>query len=306
MARSFEQIYAEAPKPAIGRLLAFRERYAPHYEEYGGKLYKTWDINEAQLPQGEERTIVFFPSAMGHGEIWFPYMLELRDKARVIAFSLADDEEPEALAAAFLQILSNIGVDKMMIAANSVGGLLAQIMAAKEPDRVVALALMMTGCPAEDLDFATKQNWERRRKLKRRLRFQSYSPGHRLGMASSIFEATCPEQYKDSATFWMGYIEETFADAVYKAQHVAINADLVPNIYAKYEFTAEDFTRDMPVLIMESQSDNLYSAKERACLKDVFPQARVEEMGDAGQFALQLHEQRATEILADFVKGVFV
>lgn len=302
MARSFEQIYMHAPKAAVGRLLAFRERYIPRYEEHSGKLYRVWDVNEAKDPAG---TVVFLPSAMGHGEIWFPFMLEMRDKYRLVAISLADDEDPEQLTNVLLDILSRMEVDEMIIVANSVGGLLAQIMAQKAPERVKGLALMMTGCPGENLSPAIRQNWELRRKLRRRFRFQSYSPGQKLGMANNVFDSICPEKYKENSVFWLGYIEETFAEAVYKAQHIAINTALVPNIYSNYRLTAESFSDTLSVLIAESGDDKLYSPEEKACLKALYPQAELVDLGDGGQFALQLHEGLVTETLSAFSAKVF-
>ncbi|MGI5898957.1 MAG: alpha/beta fold hydrolase [Christensenellales bacterium] len=302
MARSFEQIYNDAPRAAVGRLLAFRERYIPKYEERHGKLYRVWDVNEAKEPLG---TLVFLPSAMGHGEIWFPYMLDMRDRYRLITISLADDEDPQLLTSALLDILSGLGVDKMMIAANSVGGLLAQIMAQRAPERVKGLALMMTGCPGEDLSPAIRQNWELRRKLKRRFRFQSYSPGQKLSMANNLFDSICPEKYRDNSLFWLGYIEETFAESVYKAQHIAINTALVPNIYSNYRLKAENFSGDLAVLIAESADDKLYSPEEKACLKALHPRAEIVDLGEGGQFALQLHEQLVTEVLSAFAQKVF-
>ena len=302
MARSFEQIYANAPKAAVGRLVAFRNRYTPHYEEHHGKLYRVWDIDEAGA---DAKTIVFLPSAMGHGEIWFPFMLELRSKYRVIAISFADDESPDEFAGALLEILTNIGVDKMMIVANSVGGLIAEIMAHKAPERILGLALMMTGAPAADLDAASRQKWELRRKLKTRFRFQAYSPSQKLGMANNVFDSICPKEHRENSAFWLGYIEETFAEYVYKAQHIAINTALVPNIYAGYNFTQGDFSSDMPVLIMESAGDKLYTLEERECLKRLFPNAQVVDIGGAGQFSLQLYEGPVNELLSEFGSRVF-
>ncbi len=301
MARSFEQIYANAPKAAVGRLLAFRHRYAPRYEEHHSKLYRVWEINDTGSP---ETAVVFLPSAMGHGEIWFPYMLELRNTARLLSFSLADDEDPAELAAAFWEILERNGVMRAVIVGQSIGGLLAQIMASQKPERTAGLALMLSGSPSADIDFAAAQKWELRRKMKRRLRFRTYSPAEKLGMANQIFDSICPEPYKESSAFWLGYIEETFAEAVYKAQHIAVNTALGPNIYSNFAFTKESFKEDMPVLIAESQADNLYLKPEREAQKALFPSARIVDVGDAGQFTLQLYEQRVCEILSGFLKEV--
>jgi pimeloyl-ACP methyl ester carboxylesterase len=300
MARSFEQIYAPAPKAAVGRLLAFRERCPSSYSEYGGRLYRTWDLNQG----ADGVPMVFLPSGLAHGEMWFPYMLELARYGRCIAFSYAEDEEPKALAQAYLEILSGMGVDRFVLIAQSVGGLVAQVIAAQAPQRVAGLLLALSGCPGEALSAAQSQHWINRRKMARRLRWSRFSSGERLGLADNMFEALCPEEYQEAQTFWMGYIEEVFDAYMYKAQYAAINSALVPAIYEQFEFTAKDFQSISQVCIFESQGDKTFGEQERAVLRGVFPQAQVHDVGPHGQFTLMLHEGVCLPMVEKFIAQV--
>jgi len=300
MARSFEQIYAPAPRAAVGRLEAFRERCPSGYKEYGGRLYRTWDY----LGASDGIPMVFLPSGLAHGEMWFAYMLELSRFGRCIAFSYAEDDDPEILANNYLNILTEMGVDRFILFGQSVGGLVAQCVAHAAPQRVAGLMLALSGCPGEALSAQVTQHWIDRRRLARRLRWSRFTPGERLDLADNMFEALCPEEYQDSQTFWMGFFEEVFESYMYKAQYAAINSALVPNIYDRYEFTAKDFESIQKVCILESGGDKTYGEHERGVLKSVFPQAQVHDVGENGQFTLMLHEAQCMPLFVDFVRSI--
>lgn len=96
MARSFEEIYQIAPEPAVRRLLAFREKYPFRIIEKEGMIYHVWDTGNGY----GERAMVFLPSGMGHGEIWFPYLMDLGRDIRCIAFSLPECKHMQDFARA--------------------------------------------------------------------------------------------------------------------------------------------------------------------------------------------------------------
>ena len=99
MARSFEEIYQIAPEPAVRRLLAFREKYPFRIIEKEGMIYHVWDTGNGY----GERAMVFLPSGMGHGEIWFPYLMDLGRDIRCIAFSLPECKHMQDFASRFMR-----------------------------------------------------------------------------------------------------------------------------------------------------------------------------------------------------------
>ena len=81
MPRSFDDIYQIAPPAAVKRLTAFRETHPCRTYEKEGMLYRVWDLG-----QGED-AVLFLPSGMGNGEIYFPYLLEMSRRRRCITMS---------------------------------------------------------------------------------------------------------------------------------------------------------------------------------------------------------------------------
>lgn len=300
MARDFDQIYAEAPGAAVGRLTAFRERYPGRYGEARGRLYRVWDVCDGP----SDEVYVFFPSGIGAGEIWFPYMLELRRRARCIAVSYAEDATAAEYCDAMAIVLEELGVgpeQPITVFGMSVGGLVAQVFAQRERHRVKGLVLAFTGTSAVGLDEAQRQKWLLRRKLRWRMKFQNYGPMDKLGMASDMFKAVCPEPFRERQAFWSAYFEDSFDQYVYKAQHLAINTQLIPDIYDSHRFTQDDFDPEMRVLVLESPGDKTYTEQERGVLGRVFPQAQVREIGPNGQFSMQIDEGLCLEAIEAFL-----
>ena len=300
MARSFEVIYSYAPKAAVSRLETFRARFPYRNMEHHGQIYRVWDVCDAR---NSSFAAVYLPSGLGTGEIWFPYMLYNRMDVRSIALSLAADEDPLVLVRAWGELLKEMGVQKCVLIGQSIGGLLAQIMAKEFPEMVLGLCLPTCGCPSETLSQEVRDTWQLRRKLKRRMSWRSFTTRDRLKMASEMFNAMCPEDYQESQAFWSAFIEETFDEYVYKDQYVAVNTQMVPNIYSNIFLKPSDFSDELKVLILPSQGDRTFGEKERGELIKMFPQAQVSDIGRFGAFAMQIDEDRLTEIICGFINS---
>jgi len=231
MARSLEQIYAYAPEAARQRLAAFRQRYPAKIMDCRTGMYRYWDIDDAKtgnLP------LVFLPTGLGHGEMWFPYLLEGRYFTRCIAFSLADAADVTSLANEYLSMLSDLGVSRFVLVAQSVGGLVAQVMASIAPDRVTGLCLITSGAPAKDLPAPIRARWVARKKVRLKMRLQGFGPNMRLALAGRMYSALCPERFEETQTFWPAYFEETFLEYMYKKMHLNFNTGVIPSVYENY------------------------------------------------------------------------
>ncbi len=298
MARSIEQIYAYAPEAARNRLRAFRERYPAKIMDRPSGMYRCWDINDAH---SANLPVVFLPTGLGHGEMWFPYLLEGRYFTRCIAFSLADANDVTTLAEEYLDMLTVLGVSRFVLVAQSVGGLVAQVMAARAPERVAGLCLITSGAPAKDLPAPIRARWVARKQKRLKMSLQGFGPNMRLALAGRMYAALCPERYEEAQTFWPAYFEETFLEYMYKKMHLNFNTGVLPSVYEKYAFTKESFA-PMPVLLMTSSGDKTFTPEEQTALQTLFPQAQVYDMGDVGQLSLQLEEEKNLPVLLAFLE----
>ena len=160
MPRSFDDIYQIAPPGAVKRLTAFRETHPCRTYEKEGMLYRVWDLG-----QGED-AVLFLPSGMGNGEIYFPYLLEMSRRRRCIAVSLPECKHMADFARQIHGILcEDLGVRRVTVVGSAIGGLLAQVYVRAYPAETEGLILCTTGAPCKDLPREDCVRWTSRKSL---------------------------------------------------------------------------------------------------------------------------------------------
>lgn len=293
--RSVEDIYQIAPESALKRLLGFRERVPAQTHEIGKNLYPIWDMGRG------ERAAVFIPSGMGHGEVWFPYMVELSAQIRCVAISLAVQKTMEDYCRDIHELLARLGIKRAVLIAHAIGGLIAQMYVRMYPGEVESLVLCMSGAPAKGLSKEATLKWTERRKLVPSLTFSPFNT-MKSNMAYKTFYSMCPPETEDSLLFWRAYITETYEHYVYKKQYINLNCRAIPDIYEKLPFEKGDLAAwPGKVLLFEAENDQYYPEEEKQLLKELYPNARVESIGNAGQLAMLAEERKAAQIMREFI-----
>ena len=298
MPRSFDYISQSAPPAAVKRLPAFRETHPCRTYEKEGMLYRVWDLG-----QGED-AVLFLPSGMGNGEIYFPYLLEMSRRRRCIAVSLPECKHMADFARQIHGILcEDLGIRRVTVVGSAIGGLLAQVYVRAYPEETEGLILCTTGAPCKDLPREDCVRWTSRKSLVLRYRIAPFD-AMRGSMGYQTFEQMCPEELQDSMTFWRAFISETYEHSVYKKQYIHLNCIALPELYEKRPFAKGDLAGwGGRVLILESAGDQYYGERERALLRDLYPNAEVEDIGPHGQFALMADETRLIARMEAFLDG---
>ncbi|MDR2514785.1 MAG: alpha/beta hydrolase [Christensenellaceae bacterium] len=297
-ARTFETIYQIAPEAAVKRLQGFRERVPAQNIEIGKNIYPVWNIGEG------ERAAIFLPSGMGHGEVWFPYLTAIAPEIRVVAVSLAVNKTIEGYCRDLHALFERLGLKRVVLIAQAIGGLIAQSYARLYPTQVEGMALCMCGAPAKGLPEAIRQKWVERKKLAPRLFFAPFKV-MRQRMAYQTFHGMCPPELEDMLSFWRAFIAETYEYAVYKRQYIALNCRAVPAIYAKLPYAPGDLAGWAgKTLLLEAESDQYYPEEEKALLRALYPDARRATLGKGGQLALLAEEREGCRILLGFLREI--
>ena len=299
MARSFDDIYQIAPDAAVRRLTAFRETHPSRTMEKEGMIYRVWDLGEG------ERAMVFLPSGMGHGEIWFPYLTDLCVDARCIAFSLPECKHMGDFARQIHKMLrEDLGVKEVILVGSAIGGLITQTYLRLYPDEVIGQILVTTGAPCKELPEEYCVRWTSRKGMALRYQFTPFEPMRRQ-MGYQTFDTMCPEEMQDGMTFWRAFIAETYEHYVYKKQYVNLNCLALSEIYRTKPFYKGDMQGWMgKTLILESPGDQYYKERERGLLRDLYPGAQVVSIGPIGQFALMANETEMIGHMRAFVRGL--
>lgn len=299
MARSFDDIYQIAPLSGVRRLTAFREAHPSRTMEKEGMNYRVWDLGHG------ERAMVFIPSGMGHGEIWFPYLTDLCVDVRCIAFSLPECKSMQDFARQIHRLLTeDLGVKEVILVGTAIGGLITQTYLRAYPDEVIGQVLCTSGAPCRELPEAECVRWTSRRGMAMRYWLTPFEP-MRQQMGYQTFHAMCPEELQDGMTFWRAFISETYEHYVYKKQYVHLNCIALPEIYRTRPFAQGDL-KDWKgkTLILESSGDQYYPEHERALLRQLYPGAQVQDIGPLGQFALMANETQIIGYMRAFVRSL--
>ena len=296
MARSFEDIYQIAPPAAVKRLLAFREAHPCRTHEKEGMLYRVWDLG-----QGED-AVLFLPSGMANGEVYFPYLLEMSRRRRCVAVSLPACRHMADYARQIHGIVTeDLGIRRVTIVGSAIGGLLAQVYARAYPQETQALILCTTGAPCKELPDEDCVRWTSRKGLVLRYSIAPFEV-LRGQMGYQTFHQMCPEELQDSQTFWRAFISETYEHYVYKKLYIDLNCRALPELYEKKPFFIGDMaTWRGRTLILESEGDQYYGVRERSMLRALYPGAKVRDIGPHGQFALMADETSLCKIMENFL-----
>ena len=238
---------------------------------------------------------------MGHGEIWFPYLMDLGRDIRCIAFSLPECKHMQDFARQIHAILENMGVKEIILVSTAIGGLIGQMFVRMYPLDTIGQVLCTCGAPCKELPDEDCLRWTARKGMALRYKLTPFEP-MRQSMGYQTFHQMCPEELQDSMTFWRAFISETYEHSVYKKQYSTLNGVALPEIYAKKPFEIGDMDDwKGKTLILESSGDQYYGQRERELLKKLYPGAQVEEIGDMGQFALMARESEIIARLREFI-----
>jgi pimeloyl-ACP methyl ester carboxylesterase len=286
--RALDLIYDGVNPRRVGELEAFRERTELRSEVFGRLVYNTWSLGE-----GDE-AVVFLPGGIGHGEVWFPQMLALRNTCRTVTFSLPEVKTLETAADGVLAMLEAMGIRRIVVVGYSVGGLLAQVMLRRAPERIAGAMLCLTGAPSRDLPPEILNRWHARRKNYWRNHFISLNNSMRLNMAENAFKHNCPPGKEQALDFWRAFLEDSYCNHIYKKQFFNLNYLAQPNLYKAHPFAPGDIAGwKGEIAILYSEQDKMYWP-EHEYLTALYPGARVVDLGEGGQFAMLLNEGTMT------------
>jgi pimeloyl-ACP methyl ester carboxylesterase len=251
----------------------------------------TWEY--IACGSGDEALLVL-PGAPGRADSSFGYALALGDRYRVIAPSYPSqlrnvDDCIRGLAA----ILDTEGVGQVSVIGGSYSGLLAQSFVRRYPDRVLKLVLSDTGVP--------RKARARRYRVLLLLLMLLPMAGIRflmwLGAELYLREMSGPD--KD---FWRRY----FADL--RAAITKEDCASRLRVWISFDSTERFTRRDLQswpgdVLILEAEHDAVFTARERATLRRLYPRAKRRVFSGGGHAASIDRRDEYTAAIASFLDG---
>ncbi len=260
---SFRVLYAAVPPEVRRRLTAFRSRLRQRFS-CGGTV---WEYAASGVGDG---AVVFLHGLGASADAWFLQIEALEGRFRCLAPTYPPHSSWEALAAGVLALLDREGIRRAHLVGSSLGGLLAQYLALRAPERVAGLVLGNTFSPNEGIAARARRGvrvlrwvpeWAILAGMRRNAR-------HRLGPAAGA-----------GAALVTAYLVEQTCGAIRK-EHVLARLACLSRTFAPPNLA----TGTPPCLILESENDPLVEAPLRQALRRACPAAAVHTFPHGGHF----------------------
>lgn len=191
-----------------------------------------------------------------------------------------------------------LGLEKLILAGHSFGGILSMMYAREHPERVGALALIDSGGPTLKSVVKFNQNLEARFTDDEKARIKDWTARAKDDRARAVLEITkakTPAYFHDrtKANVLMDSMDEnSFRDTVFWA--------IVPQMMA-LDIRAGLEKVKAPVLVIHGKQDPLETADE---VHETFPGSRLELLDNAGHFPWLEQPERFYKVLDGFLAQV--
>jgi len=288
---AFEDIYRNVPTDQVAHLKDFRRTHPYKYLSVGET---SWEY----IASGKgKQTLLLLPGALSVGESTFPLITAFENDYRIISPSYSLSLSMTGLCDGIARILEVEGVNQAHIVGGSYGGLVAQYFVRQYPTKSHSLILshtfMLNPKYAKSLWIAGKLFPA----LPRALFVRILKLRLDRMLLSRLRTANHPE-----AEFWRAYLNEALASNLLKNVFIHQNNCLL-ELAQQPKFTSEDL-KHWPgkILIIESDDDPAIPARDRALLRNIFPQAQVHTFRDAGHASSILKREEVLSIIRRFLQ----
>lgn len=265
--------------PRIEALRRFRQRQPLHTLERGGRAWRYYALGEGR------RTLLFLHGMAGAGDIWFQQLEAYAGRWRVVAPTYPAIGSLEELAQGVGAVLDAAGAPSAVVVGSSLGGLLAQYLTARRPERVERAVFANTFPPGhteilQGRRMAALARWLPERPV--------------LGtMLRNARQKLVPAAGGDALLAY--YLEEQYVRRMRKA-------DVLARARAVFEVFEPPEPR-MPHAVFEAVNDPLIPPRARADLKARYPEAFVRDLGAVGHFPYLSHPERFNAALDVFLES---
>lgn len=289
----FDEIYAKVPAEQVEQIKEFRRSH-PY------KRLNFWGSQWEYIICGRgEQTLLLLPGALSIGESTFPIISAFENKYRIIAPSYALSLTMTGLCEGIAHILEAESVNQAHVFGGSYGGLVAQYFVRLYPDKACSLVLSHTFLMSPKLGLPLRIM----SKLFPVLPQSLFVPLLKLRLNKMLL-ATLSRVKHPEYEFWRAYLNEAIASDHLKEVAVHQNKCLL-ELAQQPQFTADDLKKwQGKILIIDSDDDPAIGEKDRALLRQTYPQGQIHTFSDAGHASSILKREEVFSVIRNFLNEV--
>jgi pimeloyl-ACP methyl ester carboxylesterase len=220
------------------------------------------------------------------GDIWFQQIEAMQDRFRCLAVCCPPLPNLDLLRFGILAILDQEGLANTHLVGSSMGGYVAQHLAAYHPERIRKIVLGNTFSPNDIIH----------RRARMGVRYLPWLPEWAImvGMRRNCEQLLYPAS--GNSELVKAYLYEQTCGSMRKPHLIARCACLCQR------FTPPDLDQlEIPTLIIEADNDPLVDVGLRDMLKTVYPSADVKTFHQAGHFPYLNRPDEYTHALIEFL-----
>lgn len=269
-------------------LMQFKETYTLESGTYSDMELSWYDSKTEGMP------IVLLPGTTGKAEVWYMYLLALKNEYRVLMPDFPEVSTVEDLCDQIESWLQDLGIEKAILSGQSFGGAIAQRFADRYPDRVFKLILLTSFSNTITVKDKTRKNYNRSLsrfiKAVKDIKFASLQKSIYKQVIKGVDVA-----FVEDKAFWKAYYGNMFLES---------SVELLKTIHE----VQIDFWRAVqhepalykgPTLLIEAKTDASYDREEKAALSKRYPTANKLEFEGSSNLA----HIRELEFIVDAIRN---
>lgn len=196
-------------------------------------------------------------------------------------------------------ILEAEGINRVHAIGGSYGGLVAQYFVRKYPAKVCSLVLSHTFLMTPKFEMLLKIAAKLFPALPRSL----FVPLLKLRLNKMLL-STLRRRKHPEYEFWRAYLNEAVASDRFREVAIHQNRCLL-ELARRPQFTPDDLKEWRgKILIIDSDDDPAIGPRDRALLRNAYPQAEVRTFRDAGHASSILKREEAFSVVRRFLRGI--
>ena len=255
---------------------AFRKKFRPRRVRAGGLWWSA--IETKGRPGGP--ALVMLPGTLGTAELWWNQIAALAGNVRILAVTYPRIGKIERLADGVAALMTRLGIARASLVGSSLGGYLAQFVAARHPDRVETLFVGNSLTDPMQVNPARKSPAELRKAPPAALRAIVLGSVETWSEPEPVF-AEIKRILRHSGT-------KLISGPKLKARVLAVaTGSAVPKLAVP----------DERIVIVDCADDPLIPESTRQLMRRVYPGAKTYTLPVGGHYPYVTRPERYTEIL---------